>query len=255
MPRLIADYHTHTIFSHGTGTVEDNVLAAIDAGLETIAITDHGPYHLAYGIRKQREYLEEINRCKQKYRSQIRVLSGIEINLIHMSGKLELPPQTLKEYDIRIFGYHKFILPIGFQAFYRLYPQHWLVGRKPSQKFVQAITRGYIEAMKTGLITIIAHPGYGIAVDIGTLAQACREYGVYFELNSSHHDLSIPTIAIAAKQGCQFVLSSDAHTPTRVGDVQEALDKAIAAQVPLEQIVNLESSADSRAHGQGIYRV
>lgn len=244
MPKLIADYHTHTVFSHGTGTVEDNIRAAIDAGLKTIAITDHGPYHMAYGIRKQREYMEEIARCKEKYRSQIQVLSGIEINLIHMGGKLELSPQKLRQYDIRIFGYHKFILPIGFSAFCRLYPQHWLQGKKPSAKFVQAITQGYIQAMKTGLLTIIAHPGYGIPVDIITLAQACKKYGVYFELNSSHHDLSPQTIALAAKQGCEFVLSSDAHTPHRVGDVQEALAKALEAKIPLEQIVNLDRTID-----------
>ena len=31
---LTADLHTHTIYSHGTGTVEDNVRAAIEKALD-----------------------------------------------------------------------------------------------------------------------------------------------------------------------------------------------------------------------------
>ena len=43
MIEIIADMHTHTVHSHGTGTVEDNVKAAISAGLQQIVISDHGP--------------------------------------------------------------------------------------------------------------------------------------------------------------------------------------------------------------------
>ena len=41
--RLWGDYHTHTSYSHGRGTVGDMVLAAKDRGLKEVAITDHGP--------------------------------------------------------------------------------------------------------------------------------------------------------------------------------------------------------------------
>lgn len=39
---ILGDYHTHTVFSHGHGSIEDNVKAAIKMGLKEIAITDHG---------------------------------------------------------------------------------------------------------------------------------------------------------------------------------------------------------------------
>ena len=41
--KMTFDYHTHTIFSHGKGTIADNVEAARSKGLKGIAITDHGP--------------------------------------------------------------------------------------------------------------------------------------------------------------------------------------------------------------------
>ena len=51
---LFADYHTHTCFSHGTGTPEENVQAALQRGLCAIAISEHGPAHMFYGVRKEK---------------------------------------------------------------------------------------------------------------------------------------------------------------------------------------------------------
>ena len=41
--KMLFDYHTHTTFSHGKGSIEDNVKEAVKKGLKAIAITDHGP--------------------------------------------------------------------------------------------------------------------------------------------------------------------------------------------------------------------
>ncbi|MBF1138496.1 MAG: PHP domain-containing protein [[Eubacterium] sulci] len=50
--RMTFDYHTHTTFSHGTGSIEDNVKVAISKGLKALAISDHGPGHLTYGVKR-----------------------------------------------------------------------------------------------------------------------------------------------------------------------------------------------------------
>ena len=52
---ILGDYHTHTVFSHGHGSIEDNVKAAIKMGLKEIAITDHGFSHNSYGVRRMDE--------------------------------------------------------------------------------------------------------------------------------------------------------------------------------------------------------
>ena len=59
MYQMIFDYHTHSKYSHGLtpwtphgkGTIHENARAATEKGLSAIAISDHGPGHLTYGIR------------------------------------------------------------------------------------------------------------------------------------------------------------------------------------------------------------
>ena len=48
------DLHTHTIYSHGKGTIEENAQAAKEKGLEGIAITDHGFSHPAFGMKRKK---------------------------------------------------------------------------------------------------------------------------------------------------------------------------------------------------------
>ena len=33
---ILADYHTHTVYSHGKGSIEDNVKVAISKGIKKI---------------------------------------------------------------------------------------------------------------------------------------------------------------------------------------------------------------------------
>ena len=92
MYHITADYHTHTRYSHGKGTIEDNVLAARKKGLKRIAITDHGFGHIGFGIRPKDVDMmrEEIQSLSLKY-SDIDILIGIEANLIGMDGTIDIP--------------------------------------------------------------------------------------------------------------------------------------------------------------------
>ena len=77
MIKVLGDYHTHTIYSsgykqkgtHATGTIEDNAKSALSKGLNTIVISEHGPSHYLYGVRKQNilKMKEEIKRLNEKY--------------------------------------------------------------------------------------------------------------------------------------------------------------------------------------------
>ena len=68
--KVFADYHTHTIYSHGKGTIRDNVEAAIKRGLKEIAISDHGPGHIGFGVKKKNLYKikREIEGLSKEYK-------------------------------------------------------------------------------------------------------------------------------------------------------------------------------------------
>ena len=73
--QILADYHTHTIYSHGKGTIEENVKVAISKGIKTIGISDHGYKHMTYGVKVRdiAKMREEIDKLNEKY-SEINIL-------------------------------------------------------------------------------------------------------------------------------------------------------------------------------------
>ena len=234
---LKADYHTHTVMSHGTGTAMENAQAAEKRGLQTIAISDHAPRHMAYGVRDLQAYQAEIAKTAEAYAGRVKVLRGIELNLLGMRGQTDMAASALEQFDIRILGYHKLVAVRSFAGFWNFYVRNYV---RRSAAFVAAVTDAYIEAIQRNPITILAHPTYGIPVNIPAVAEACRDRGTFCELNNSHSELSPAIIEAAAKTGVQFVLSSDAHCPGKVGQVEGALKKARMVGLGEREIVNIE---------------
>jgi len=104
--RQTGDYHTHSMFSHGSGTIEDNVKAAIAKGMDSIAITDHGFRHVAFCVRRSDfPYLrQEVTRLRQLY-PNIRILllepfvlkaSATEANWDYFLSETRLRAQAVK---------------------------------------------------------------------------------------------------------------------------------------------------------------
>lgn len=84
---------------------------------------------------------------------------------------------------------------------------------------------------------VITHPGEYLPIEIDALSRAAARLGVVLELNAHHH-MDVQQARIALDNGAYFLLSSDAHSAARVGDVAAALEIAQNAQIPPERIVN-----------------
>jgi len=227
--KLTADYHTHTIFSHGTGSVDDNVRAALDAGLFAVGIADHSIAHMAYGVKKRKvgAYLTSIEEAKRRYDGRIEVKAGIELNLIGLDGSVDMPDGR---FDTLILGYHKTAMCRDLKTLYAFVR---------GSRHVDAVTQAYMRAIQRYRIAIVAHPGYGVPVDFRRLAQACADYGTLFEINNKHEELKIEDLRLAAQTDVRFVLSSDAHSPKAVGRVPNAVKIAEKAGIALSRIVNV----------------
>ncbi|MBE7015561.1 MAG: histidinol-phosphatase HisJ family protein [Ruminococcaceae bacterium] len=102
MYRYKQNLHTHSIYCDGKNTPEEMVKRAIELGFDTIGFSGHSntkfdiDWHLT--PEKNLLYIEEVNRLKEKYKSDITVLLGIEYEML--SGR------EAKGYDYMIGSSH-----------------------------------------------------------------------------------------------------------------------------------------------------
>lgn len=92
------DLHVHTIFSDGKNTPEEMVLTAIEKGFDYIGFSDHAPMDFddgcAMALEKMQTYSHEILRLKEKYKDQITIYLGLEMD------SLSLDPGISTDYTI-----------------------------------------------------------------------------------------------------------------------------------------------------------
>ena len=73
---MLMDLHNHTMFSYdSTDTVEEVIENAIKHGIGVVGITDH-QFTIGADLPK---YYQYIQKCKIKYRNDIKILCGLEI--------------------------------------------------------------------------------------------------------------------------------------------------------------------------------
>nr|MBQ4320002.1 histidinol-phosphatase HisJ family protein [Clostridia bacterium] len=78
--------HTHNHYCDGRGTLEEFVLAAIDFGLDTLGFSSHAYQYFSpvYTISEENtvKYKAEIAELKNKYEGKIRLLAGLEVDML-----------------------------------------------------------------------------------------------------------------------------------------------------------------------------
>src|SRR5665647_2512149 len=133
--QFVADLHVHTVASgHAYSTVKEIACAAAEKGLAMIALTDHGPgmpggahaYHFSNQIAIPDSLFG------------VRVLKGIEANVMDRQGKLDLDDLRLGKLDIVAVGLHTVCAPYG---------------------TVQENTAMMLAAMQNPFVDVIVHPG------------------------------------------------------------------------------------------------
>ena len=241
---LTADYHTHTPYSHGKNTVAENVLRAKEQGLREIAIADHGFAHIAYGIRRKKfeAYKAECKAAEKEH--GIKVLVGMEANIRGVSGVTDLTPADYKDFDIFICGNHIFLR-------YATLGDWWSYGlgnicsRKilhhASQKLIKRNTKAYINTIKNNPLDVLTHLNYLCPSNALEVAKCAADYGTYIELNAKKVHLTDEELSqIVAKTSVRFVVGSDAHSASRVGDIRLVEEQLKRIDFPYERIDNID---------------
>lgn len=228
--RIVSDLHTHTAYSHGKGTPEENVLAALRRGLRRVAISEHAAAHLFYGVRGEKllRLRREIDRLQKKYAREIEVLLGYECNLTAF-GECDAPKDRAM-FDVLLLAYHKGVYPRD--AFARSAAREAFGLRRADPI---AVANALLSAAEKYRIDILAHPLAYVRADVATLARGAAELGVMLEVNSSRVTFAPEELRLAHSLGARFVAGSDAHAPARVGDFAAAMEAAERAGVPLAE--------------------
>ena len=239
--KLKGDYHTHSKYSGDCkNEMEDVVKQAIARGLDEIAITDHGPKHAGYGI-KTTDYPQmhqEIMVLRDKY-PQIKILLGLEANLLGTKGDIDLTPEMESLCDWLNCGYHfgsnlSQDLPIHIRNFLSKY------SKRVYERAKRDNTNAMINAMRKHKIKMMTHPGAKGPIDIDAVARVAAETGTMLEINSSHGHLTVENIKIAMQYDVTFVVNSDAHRLERIGEVADGFRRIEVSGLPIDRVYNVE---------------
>jgi len=242
MERLLWDLHTHTTYSHGKGSIEDNVKVAVRKGLTKIAVSDHGPGHRGYGVKrvKFKEMRREIEELKPRY-PEIEILLGVEANVINKSGALDVKRDEFEFFDFVLAGYHygAFGEEPAHDAAVHAKNLVYQGLNKANNRLKNTNTDLMLKAIYENDILYITHPGAKYDIYIEEVAKACEDKGVWMEVNNSHPFLNAAQLRVCEKYDVSFVIGSDAHVPHRVGNCENAVSRIIESGIDAERVLNL----------------
>jgi len=233
---ILEDLHTHSTFSDGRGTVQENLDAAVAVGLQRIACVDH--------VRRDSDwvpgFVDHVRRVARTY--PLDVLVGVETKLLDDRGTLDLPP-FLPGVDRVYVADHQVPVPGGIakpQVVRRALRDGSMHPDEVIATLVQATMRGVAGCP---LPVVIAHlfsvlPKVGLFEDdvdldlLDPLIGAAVDRGAWIELDERWRCPGPRVVARFAAAGIPVVCSTDAHTSEAVGqytwapDVLDALDVA-----------------------------
>jgi putative hydrolase len=241
---VLTDLHTHTSWSHGSGSIEENVAAARARGLKKIGITDHGPGHVAFGIKRTDipRMREEITALRERY-PDIEILLGVEANIAEPSGMLDVRPEEFPLFDYVIAGIHYGALGRNAVAGAARALSNLVGSRSRSgggKHLIRRNTAYVVKAVEQNPISFLTHPGENAPVDLLAVAVACAKRGTLIELNTGHESLTAEDLALMALTDVKFIITSDAHTPAHVGNFVASVRVALDAGLDLSRVVNLK---------------
>jgi putative hydrolase len=221
--KLKIDMHTHTVASgHAFSTIEEVAAQAAKKGLRMIATTDHGPAMEGAPIAM---FFAALLMLPRKI-DGVRLLRGVEANIIDFDGNVDLPADILKRLDFVMAGFHEVVLP-------------------PSDD-VARNTRAMIGALSNPYVDAISHPGNAhYPIDIPAIARAAKERGKLLEINNNSavvrpgSEDNCRRIASACRDlNIPVICGSDAHVSFNVGIFSNAIRILKSVEFPDGLVLN-----------------
>jgi putative hydrolase len=220
VPAPDQDMHVHSIYSDGSGTVAENVIAAERGGLVALTCVDH----VREGTDWAPAFAEEVRRLAAG--TDIELRSGLEAKILDTSGELDLPEDT-GGVDRIYAADHRVPLEDG-------PAEPAAVGLAIQQGEIDAAT--VLESIVTATANaaarvpnlVIAHlfsvvPKIGLdesaipEESLERLASAAADAGALVEIDERWRCPSTRTLRAFQAAGVPILLSTDSHSPETIG--------------------------------------
>ncbi len=232
LPELITeqairgDLHMHTSASDGTATIREMADAAIERGLQYIAITDHSKrVSMARGLDEKRllQQWRTIDEIRPEYEGRLVILKGIECDILEKGG-MDLGDDCLAQADWVLASVH--------------------YGQRQSR---QQITERILGAIENPHVDCIAHPTGRLinrrepyAVDLDAVMKAAVQTGTFMELNANPARLDLNDVhAAAAKRlAIPVVINTDAHSTDGLAVMRYGIKQARRAALTAADVLN-----------------
>lgn len=204
--KILADTHTHSLASgHAYSTIQENVRAAAEKGLKLIALTEHAP---AMQNTTSHAYFANLHVIPDELFG-VRVLKGVELNILDFEGSVDMDERTLSGLDLSIASLHTPCIAPG---------------------TMKENTNACIRAMENSFVDILGHPGdpkypldydeiFNVAKRTGTLLEINNASLVPGGIRSGSDENIEKLLRRAMAEDVPIVVGSDAHFYTGIGDI------------------------------------
>lgn len=228
---LRGDLHSHSDWSDGGSPIEEMAFTAMELGHEYLVLTDHSPrLTVANGLSparltRQLGVVDAVN--EHLAGGGFTLLKGIEVDILD-DGGLDQSDELLAQLDLRVASVHSKL-----------------------RQDAAGMTTRMLGAVRNPHTNVLGHcTGRMVLGNRGTrpssefdaraVFEACAEHDVAVEINSRPERRDPPTklIELARDLGCLFSIDSDSHAPGQLDFLDYGCERAEAAGIEPERIVN-----------------
>ena len=235
--KFAGDYHTHTFASDGRSTLKQNVAQANAAGLEEIVVSDHGFKSIFANMTKKKFARQQ---AFIKANEGVRVLQGLESNLVLPDGTIDTPDEYIRRLDVLTVGFHRYVVPKF--MFTKFIFVNGFGSRAAKKKLATVNTQAYVSALEKYPVDIVAHLNHKAPVNARAIFDKAKETGAYIELNAKHLNDFLPLVKDAIESGVNFIVGSDAHSFKDVGRFDEVAKFIEDNKIPLERVFGTDGN-------------
>lgn len=236
------NYHVHTYASDGHAGIADYVPCAKSIGLEEFAITDHSFCSFACHMTAdkfdaQEKEIMALNGCG------IKILHGVEGNILGFDGSLDVPDDIIRRCDILIAGFHRFLMLSKIREAKEFIMVNGFASARERERMRDINTEAFIAVIERYPIDVIAHIGHRTPLNYAKVGAAAAANGVYIELNAKHisdTDGIDDGIKELLDEGVNFIIGTDAHRVNKLGDFDKPRRFIDKHDIPTDRIYGVD---------------